>query len=204
MKRILTIVLELIFVAVVVIFLVVFLLGGRITSQSGTGIFAWLSDNEYLTMENGDLKDELTTEYTLAKTAANKELSIKYVGGTLEAYEPSINEKKYDIRTLFKITFGGAEYTWNGINWSSETETRNFKFYVKDITTKQKESVLNVDTLESILSAGIGTKTLVYNETNYELALFKKGRYRFVIEITDQITGKKSERVVGFAVKAIP
>ncbi len=202
MKRIIAIVLESVFMAVIVIFLIIFLLGGKITNKNGAGIFTWLSNSQYRTMKNGDLKDELTAEYNTAKAAANNELSIKYVGNTLEMYEPSINEVKYDIRTLFNVTFGDKEYTWNGTNWSSETEARNFKFYIKDITTKQRDSVLIIDTLENVLASGIGTKYLVYDEDKYELSLLKKGRYRFVIEVTDQITGKKSERVVGFAVKA--
>ena len=188
-------ILEIVAAALVVIFLLFFLLNGNFGGEKG--IFAGLINNPYQEIENDIGNNELVDAYNDQILTGEDSYSIRYIGSVLDVYNPVTEQPVYDIRELYAIEYGGVEYRRNGIFWSGDDgNLREFRFYLADVRNKKGNSVISLKSLDDASESETLVDEVIYDEETYQFAVMQEGRYTTVIRVTDKNTLRTLEREI--------
>lgn len=187
MNKMLEIILETVSVAILVIFLLFILMSGNFNGNKG--LMNGLADNPYQDINN-DISDNGLVDSFSSQTPTNEmEFNITYTGGTLNVYNPETQVGVYDIRELYKISYDGADYIWNGNTWvDGNSNTREFRLYVSTIEDTKGNEIFSLKSLEDVSESELITDTVIFDEDNYELVVLSEGRYDIELTITDKET----------------
>jgi hypothetical protein len=201
MSKIIEFVMEVLFTAIVVIFLIVMMFQWRLSSGT-TGVMGRMGDNGYNTVSDA-VADAETTDSYQNMLADIEPVGIVYTGGVLSLYNPQTGANAYDAKSLFRLSFDGADYTWNSSTkkWTSGTKTRDFSFYIEDITSRDGTSVLFLATLEDLESMEDYPMNLIYNDGTNQLCFFTASTYTVTLCVMDRETGSAEKKEISVPVR---